>query len=126
MNSPLFKDRRASSLLNRVRDDISHLRQDIGSLVTHTTRTTLPNGAREIADQAKSQLAAGGAYAASRLRNLRNQPPSRQSAEWIGGAVVVGLLAFGTYLFLRKSCQSCANDHHRDVQEYDPEDDVPL
>ena len=125
MNTPLFKDRRASSLLNRVRDDISHLRQDIGSLVSHTTRTTLPNGAREIADQAKSQLAAGGAYAASHLRNLRNKP-TRQSAEWIGGAVVVGLLAYGTYLLLRKSCQGCANDHQRDVQEYDPEDDVPL
>ena len=44
----------------------------------------------------------------------------------LGILVVVGLLAYGTYLLLRKSCQGCANDHQRDVQEYDPEDDFPL
>ncbi len=120
MNTTLFKDRQATSLLNRVREDISQLRGDIGSLVTHTTKTTLPNGAREIADQAKSQLAAGGAYAATRLRNLRSQP-NRQSAEWIGGAVVVGLLAYGTYLLCRNHCQSCTNSND---QEFDTTEDI--
>lgn len=104
MNTTLFKDRRATGLLNRVREDVSHLRDDIGSLLTHTTRTTLPNGARELADQAKSQLAAGGAYAASRLRDLRSHPP-RQSAGWVGGAVVVGLLSYGAYVLWREHCQ---------------------
>lgn len=103
MSNTFFKDRRATGLLNRVRDDISHLREDIGHLVTHTTRSTLPNGARELADQAKSQLAAGSAYAASRFRNLRVQP-TRQSAGWVGGALVVGLLAFGAYALIRNHC----------------------
>ncbi|MES2659394.1 MAG: hypothetical protein V4689_12310 [Verrucomicrobiota bacterium] len=122
MNNTLFKDRRATGLLNRVREDVSHLRDDIGSLLTHTTRTTLPNGARELADQAKSQLAAGSAYAASRFRNLRSHPP-RQSAGWVGGAVVVGLLAYGAYVLCRDHCQS---SQMRDENDFGTEDDVPL
>lgn len=120
MNTTLVKDRRATSLLNRVREDISLLREDIGSLVTHTTKTTLPNGAREIAGQAKSQLAAGSAYAASRLRNLRAQPTTRRSAEWIGGAVVVGVLAYGTYLLCRNHRQGSRG------QDPDTTDDIPI
>jgi hypothetical protein len=101
MNSLLFNDRRTTGLVNRVREDVSHLRDDIGSLLSHTTRETLPNSARELAGQAKQQLAAGGAFAASRLRGLRQMPP-RQSAEWIGGAVLVaGLVAYGVYALCR-------------------------
>ena len=103
MKSPLFSDRRASGLLDRVRDDVSRLRDDIGNLLTHTTRETLPNSAREIADQAKQQFAAGSAYAASRLRRF-SSPPPRHSASWVGGAVVTGLLAYGVYALLRNSC----------------------
>lgn len=104
MNTSLFNDRRATGLLNRVREDVSHLRDDIGQLLTHTTKKTLPNGARELADQAKTHLSAGGAYAASRLRDLRSHPPStRQSAEVLGGLVVVGLIAYGVYALCRNS-----------------------
>lgn len=116
MNSLLLKDRRATGLLNRVREDVTHLREDIGNLLTHTTKQTLPNSAREFADQAKHQLAAGGAYAATRLRNFRGQAPA-PSAGWIGGAVVVGLLAFGAYALCKSSCHS-----QRIAQ--DPEDDA--
>lgn len=115
MNS-LFNDRRANGLLNRVREDVSHLRDDIGSLLSHTTKKTLPNGAREIADQAKSQLAASGAYAASRLRDFRGHSP-RQSAGWIGGALLVGVLAYGVYS-LCQSKQSATADR------YEPDDEV--
>lgn len=118
MNSSLFNDRRANGLLNRVREDVSHLRDDIGSLLSHTTKKTLPNGAREIADQAKHQLAAGGAYAASRLREFRGYPP-RQSASWVGGAVVVGLLAYGAYSLFR-SCQA----NQAASENYEPEDEI--
>lgn len=96
MNSLLIKDRRVTGLLNRVRKDVGHLRDDIGDLLNHTTKETLPNSARELAGQAKQQLAAGGAYAANRLRNFRSQPQS-QCAGLVGGAVVLGLLAFGAY-----------------------------
>ncbi len=104
MNS-IFKDRRATGLLNRVREDISNLREDIGDLLTHTTHKTLPSGARELADQAKSQLAAGGAYAMSRYRNFRGRPAYNQ-AGWVGGAVAVGLLAIGAYVLCRGCCSS--------------------
>ena len=103
MKSPLSSDRRATGLLDRVRDDVSRLRDDIGNLLTHTTRETLPNSAREIADQAKQHFAAGSAYAASRLRGLSSQP-QRHSANWVGGAIVTGLLAYGVYALLRNSC----------------------
>ncbi len=113
MKSPLFQDRRATGLLNRVRNDVSLLREDLGSLLTHTTRETLPNSAREIADHArsgardfadhaKSSLAAGGAYAADRLRNLRAHPPRRE-AGWVGGAILVGVIAYGVYALYRSS-----------------------
>ncbi|MES2439744.1 MAG: hypothetical protein V4584_11780 [Verrucomicrobiota bacterium] len=120
MNSSLFTDRRANGLLNRVREDVSHLRDDIGSLLSHTTKKTLPNGARELADQAKHQFAAGSAYAASRFRDLRSQPP-RQSASWIGGALVVGLLAYGVYALCQNSCQ---NRRIADADQFEPEDEV--
>lgn len=120
MKSITFQDRRASSLLSRVRDDISHLREDIGNLLSHTTKTTLPQGAREIAgqarsgardlaDQAKGQLAAGSAYAFSRIRDFRGQP-SCHSASWVGGAVVVGLLAYGAYAIHRHNRNIAAEE----------------
>lgn len=110
MSLPLFSDRRAAGLLDRVRADVSHLRDDIGNLLTHAKRETLPNGAGELADQAKNQFAAGSAYAASRLRGLRSQPP-RQSVGWVGGAVLAGLVAYGVYALCRtRCCASATND----------------
>ncbi len=120
MNSSLFTDRRASGLLSRVRDDVSTLREDIGSLLSHTTRQTLPNSAREIAGQAKHQLAAGGAYAASRLKDFRGYPP-RQSAGWVGGALAVGLVAYGIYALCRSNC---ATQCKLDDEQFDPEDQL--
>jgi hypothetical protein len=117
MNSPLFTDRRATGLLNRVRDDVSNLRDDIGHLLSHTTRETLPKGARELADQARNQLAAGGAYAASRLRDFRGAPP-RQSAGIVGVAIVAGLVAYGVYALSKKCCE---NRNLEESDEYDPE-----
>lgn len=102
MNTFLCPDRRSTSLLNRVRDDVSNLREDISTLVMDATKRTLPHTAHELADRAKSQLAAGGAYAASRLKELRIHP-QRQSVGWIGGALVLGLLAYGAYAMCRDS-----------------------
>jgi hypothetical protein len=99
MNHP-FQDRRASSLLNRVREDISHLREDVATLFQHTTRHTLPQGARELADTARGRLAAGGQFAATRLRSLRSSPP-RQAVGVIGGAILVGVLAAGIYALVK-------------------------
>ncbi len=113
MISSLFQDRRATGLLNRVRQDAIHLRNDIGDLLSHTTRRTLPNGARELADQARHQLSAGGSFAASRLRDLRNHPPAPTTAGLVGGAVVLGLLAVSAYALFRNKA------HHEVVEVHD-------
>ena len=122
MKSPIVSDRRATGLLDRVRDDVSRLRDDIGHLLTHTKRETLPNSAREIADQAKQQFAAGSAYAASRLRGFTRQPP-RHSASWVGGVVVTGLIAYGVYALLRNNCcnQATTNSAANDLETEAPE-----
>lgn len=93
MNTSLFTDNRTAGLMNRVREDVSTLRDDIRHLLSHTTRQTLPNGARELAGQAKQQIATRGANAASMVRDLGGRHP----VGLIGGAVVLGLLAAGTY-----------------------------
>lgn len=96
-------DPRASDLLSRVSEDISLLRQDIGNLFSHATKHTIPAGARELADSARSRLLAGRAYSAEQLRALRAQV-NQPAAAWVGGAVVVGLLAAGIYLFCKSDC----------------------
>jgi hypothetical protein len=115
MNSP-FTDSRASGLLSRVREDISLLRQDVGHLVQHTTRHTVPEGARGLADHARHRLAAGGAYASSRLRSLRENPP-RQALGILGGALLVGLLAAGAYAL----CQGGGCPSSRRASDDQPE-----
>lgn len=103
MSQSPFHDDRAVQLLSRVGDDISQLRQDIRSLFSHTARRTIPDGARGIADSARQQFAAGGSYAASRLRSLKSAPP-KEAIGLAGGLLVVGLLAFGVYALCKNSC----------------------
>ena len=97
----------------QITHDIANLRDDISNLVSHTTKETLPNSARGLADQARSQLAAGGAYAASRLRDLRQQQPSStvSTTGLVGGALLAGVIAYGVFAIFR-SC-SC-NDGNCD------------
>lgn len=107
-------DPRANDLLSRVSEDISLLRQDIGNLFSHARRHTIPESARSLADSARTRLAAGRTYSAEHLRALRsqmNQPP----AAWVGGAIVVGLLAAGVYLFCKSDC--CRADHCEEADE---------
>ena len=119
----LSNDKRASSLLTRGREDVSNLRRDVQDLLGHTTSETLPNGAREITDQVKtqvrSQLAAGGAYAAARLRNLRH-PSRSESSDWLAGAAVVSIVALGVYALIR-----CSN-HQKALAEADEDQDASL
>lgn len=98
-----FQDPRANDLLSRVSEDVSLLRQDIGNLLSHTTRHTLPAGARELADTARNRLAASRVYSAAQLRALRDQV-NQPAAAWVGGAVVVGIIAAGIYWFCKSDC----------------------
>jgi hypothetical protein len=93
MNSSILTDKRTAGLIHRVREDVSHLREDLSNLLSHTTSDTIPSRAREIADSAKQQITTGTQYAANRLRDLG----SNRTAEWVGGAVLLGLLAAGAY-----------------------------
>jgi len=107
MNTTPFQDPRATDLLSRVSEDVSLLRQDIGQLLSHTARHTLPSGARELADSARSRLASGKVYTAEQLRALRSQI-NQPTTAWVGGALVVGLIAAGIYLFCKDDgCVGC-------------------
>lgn len=105
MNLSSLEDSRTVGLLSRVREDIAHLRQDVGNLARHTTFHTLPQGARELAENARHQLAAGSSYAASRIRSFRSSPP-KQAIGVIGGAILIGALAAGIYALCKS--ESCA------------------
>lgn len=107
MSASPFHDPRSNDLLSRVSDDVSLLRQDIGNLLSHTARRTLPAGARELADTARNRLAAGRVYSAEHLRALREQM-NQPATAWIGGAVIVGLIAAGIYWFCKDDC--CVQD----------------
>jgi hypothetical protein len=113
-----FHDRRAAGLLTRVRDDVSSLGSNVGSLLTHTTRHTIPHGARELADSAYHQLSAGRDYAASRLRSLRARPAA-PALGWIGGAILVGVIAAGAYAFFRSNCEKSAEEELEDELDQD-------
>jgi hypothetical protein len=119
MNSP-FHDRRASSLFSRVREDLSHLREDVGNLVHHTARYTVPQGARDIADSARHRLVEGGHFAASRLRSLRSSPP-RQAVGVLGGAILVGVLAAAIFAIVKSENSRRANGYSGDSP-----DDIPV
>jgi hypothetical protein len=95
-------------LLSRVSEDISLLRQDVGHLISHTARHTLPASAREIAASARSHLASGRLRTAEQLRSLRDH--TSPQAAWIGGAVAVGLIAAGIYWFCKDGCPCQAAD----------------
>lgn len=110
MNTTPFQDPRASDLLSRVSEDVSLLRQDIGHLLSHTARHTLPTGVRDLADSARNRLAASRLYSTEQLRALRNQV-NQPAMAWVGGAVVVGLIAAGLYLFCKGDCRAgCGED----------------
>lgn len=113
-NSP-FQDPRASDLLSRVSNDVSLLRQDVANLFSHTTRHTLPNSARDLADTAKSRLAAGRLYSADQLRALKSQVNKQPPAAWVGGALAFGLIAAGIYIFCKSDC--CGSQAEEDLEE---------
>lgn len=106
-----FSDHRGSNLLQRVRQDISHLRNDISKLLSHSTHETIPNSARDLAEQAKNQLAAGGAYATSRLRDLRHNHPSASNVGLVGGVLLAGAIAYGVFAICRGCCGSSDCDN---------------
>ncbi|MGD9419643.1 MAG: hypothetical protein Q7R22_011950 [Verrucomicrobiota bacterium JB025] len=108
-----MNDHRATDLLSRVSEDVSLLRQDIKNLITHTSRHTLPESARDLADTAKHRLASGRQYSRAQLQSIREEPQSTILA----GLALVGLLAAGVYLLSRNPSDDL-HDDYEDAGEF--------
>lgn len=109
----MTSDPRTNDLLSRVSSDVSLLRQDIRNLFSHTARHTLPSGAREFTDNARTRLLAGRDCTAGHLRALGSQL-NRPATAWAGSAVLVGLLAAGVYWFLKSDCCGSRDEGYED------------
>lgn len=116
MSQSPFQDPHTNDLLSRVSHDVSLLRQDVGNLFHYTTRHQLPSGVRTLAESAKETLAHTKDYSADQLRYLRSQV-SEKPGRFIGGAILVGLLAAGAYVLANSVFHSDAADD----AEYDDE-----
>ena len=116
----LTEDRKMKDLIHRVGEDVSQLRSDIRSLFTHTGRHTLPEGARELREQARERLHAGGEFAASQLRYLR-QHPGQSSVGILGGLLILGAVGAGIYYLCKSDC--CGKLCNREDEFYEEEED---
>lgn len=117
MSTNLTEDRKMKDLISRVGDDVSQLRGDISSLFSHTGRHTLPEGARELRAQARQRLHAGGDYAVSQLRYLRENP-GRSSVGILGGLILLGAVGTGIYYLCKgKLPGCCGRSCDRDIEE---------
>lgn len=92
-----FKSRQTSTLLQRVSDDVGNLRQDLMSLLGHTTKRVLPDSARDVSEKAKQQLSAGREFVRNRIPSCCSSD-DRRAQVTLGVAVVVGSLALAAYL----------------------------
>lgn len=119
----LTEDQKMKDLISRVGEDISQLKGDIGSLFNHTGRHTLPDSARELREQAREKLHAGGAFAASQLRYLR-QHPGQSSVGILGGLLILGAVGAGIYYLCKSDC--CGKLCGRDEDYYDEDEDSDL
>ncbi|MEO5712419.1 MAG: hypothetical protein ABIT37_02945 [Luteolibacter sp.] len=116
MKMTLLKDRRTIGLLNRVSEDVSQLKGDIGRLLGDTTKRAIPEGAREVSKLARQQLSVGQAYARSRMTKVK-MPSNTCSLSVAGGVLLVGALAFGYFLMKDRIALSCARRTEPDPDE---------
>ncbi len=107
----LLTDKRVKHLLSRVGNDLGQLKEDVATLLSHTTHRTIPEGARELVHHAKARIDAGGEYAASRLSQFRKSPhPTR--TEVVGGLLALAVIGAGICYLL--SCNGCEDESDMD------------
>jgi hypothetical protein len=116
-------DRKMKDLIDRVGKDVSQLRSDIRSLFMHTWRHTLPHSAREIREQARERLHAGGGFAASQFRYIR-QHPGQSSVGLLGGLLILGAVGAGIHFLCKSDC--CGKPRARDGYFYEQNQDSDL
>ncbi|MFD2257029.1 hypothetical protein ACFSSA_10095 [Luteolibacter algae] len=127
MNHSLSHDHKAKDLLSRIGHDISQLKGDVSSLLHHTGKHTISDSARDLADQARDRLHAGGAYAASQLRYVR-QHPGQSSAGLLGGLLLLGAVGAGIYYLCKSDCSvGCRTrkDHSDDDENVSNTNQLP-
>ena len=107
----MIQDKKAKDLLNRVGEDVSQLRSDISSLINHTGRHALPDGARDLRDSAKKRLHAGGEFAVSQFR----AHPAQSSAGLLGGLLVLGAVGVGIFYLCNNGC--CSSSAEEEFEE---------
>jgi len=113
MSNPLFEDKRAGQLLSRVREDLSSLRHDVRTLMRHTARHTLPDGARELARSGRDQILQGRDYAADRVRWVGRSARQHPTGISVAGLLLLGAVGLGAYLLLREGC--CREEAEEDL-----------
>jgi hypothetical protein len=114
----ITEDRKMKDLIGRVGDDVSQLRSDISSLFSHTGRHALPESARELRAQARERLSAGGEYAISQMRYLREHP-GRSSVGLLGGLVLLGAVGAGIYYLCKGKLPCCCASEWCDEDDMD-------
>jgi len=119
MSSSPFEDKRASQLLSRVGEDLSSLRNDMKLLVGHTTRHTLPDGARELVRSGRSQLLSGRDYAADRVRYIGRSAREHPTGVSVAGVLLLGAVAAGIYYLLKGEgcCRSADQPFEDELEE---------
>ncbi len=121
----MSKEQTTRSLLDSVSKDVSHLRRDISSLFSHTSRRAIPEGARELAEYGKDRLHAGGEFAASHLRNLRAHP-GQTSIGLAGGLILLGAVGVGIYYLCKSGCEKqCSIEDESDSDYSSPKSNSP-
>lgn len=103
-------------LMSRVGEDIKQLKSDVSSLLTHTGRHTLPDSARDLRDSARNSINAGGDYAASQIRYIR-QHPGQSSAGILGGLILLGAVGAGIYYICNSDCCSMSGDADEEMED---------
>lgn len=122
----MSNDTKSKDLLNRVSSDVAQLKHDIASLFSHTGKHALPDTARGIADYGRDRFHAGGDYAASSLKYMR-QHPGQSSVGILGGLFLLGVAGAGIYYLCKSDCcgETCeeidsTDPHHPANQDLPP------
>lgn len=110
----MLEDRKMNDIISRVGEDVSQLRSDIRSLFAHTGRHTLPDSARELREQARQRLMAGGTY-------LR-QHPGQSSVGLLGGLLILGAVGAGIYYLCKSDCCGKLCNREGDYREDEGQD----
>ncbi len=103
MTTPLIQDPKIKDFISRVGEDVSQLKSDVSSLLKHTGRHAIPESARELRNSARERLHAGGEFANSQIRYIREHP-KQSSIGLLGGLVLLGAVGAGIYYLMNSDC----------------------